>query len=61
MSRLSGPQRSNCPTTCIPFLQRQGKRDEACELLALVYSWFIERFDTAVLQEAKALLDELAG
>jgi class 3 adenylate cyclase/DNA-binding winged helix-turn-helix (wHTH) protein/predicted ATPase len=40
--------------------QRQGKRDEARALLAPVYSWFTEGFDTADLQEAKALLEELA-
>jgi TOMM system kinase/cyclase fusion protein len=37
---------------------QQGKRDEARELLAPIYSWFTEGFDTADLQEAKALLDE---
>jgi predicted ATPase len=36
--------------------QRQGKRDEACELLAPIYGWFTEGFDTTDLQEAKALL-----
>jgi predicted ATPase len=41
--------------------QQQGKRDEARELLAPVYGWFTEGFDTADLQEAKALLEELAG
>jgi predicted ATPase len=40
--------------------QRQGKRDEARELLAPVYGWFTEGFDTADLQEAKALLAELS-
>ena len=40
--------------------QQQGKRAEAHELLAPVYSWFTEGFDTADLQEAKALLEELA-
>jgi predicted ATPase len=40
--------------------QRQGKRTEARELLAPVYGWFTEGFDTADLQEAKALIDELA-
>jgi predicted ATPase len=40
--------------------QRQGKRAEACELLAEVYNWFTEGFDTADLQEAKTLLDALA-
>jgi predicted ATPase len=38
--------------------QRQGGRDEARELMADVYGWFNEGFDTADLQEAKALLDE---
>jgi predicted ATPase len=38
----------------------QGKREEARELLAPVYSWFTEGFDTLDLKEAKALLDELA-
>jgi len=41
--------------------QHQGKRDEACALLAPVYGWFTEGFDTADLQEAKALLEELGG
>jgi predicted ATPase len=36
----------------------QGKRTEARDLLAPVYGWFTEGFDTPVLQEAKALLDE---
>jgi predicted ATPase len=39
----------------------QGKRTEARELLAPIYGWFTEGFDTPVLQEAKALLDELAA
>ena len=38
----------------------QGKRDEARALLAPVYGWFTEGFDTLDLKEAKALLDELA-
>jgi predicted ATPase len=36
--------------------QQQGKRQEAHDLLAPVYNWFAEGFDTADLQEAKALL-----
>jgi predicted ATPase len=40
--------------------QQQGKRQEAHELLALIYGWFTEGFDTADLQEARALLDSLA-
>jgi predicted ATPase len=39
----------------------QGKRDEARELLAPVYGWFTEGFDTLDLREAKALLEELAA
>lgn len=38
--------------------RRQGKRAEARQLLAEVYGWFTEGFDTADLQEAKALLAE---
>ena len=37
----------------------QGKRREACDLLAPVYGWFTEGFDTLDLKEAKALLGEL--
>ena len=38
----------------------QGKRAEAYDLLAPIYGWFTEGFDTPVLKEAKTLLDELA-
>jgi predicted ATPase len=41
--------------------QSQDKRQEAYDLLAPVYNWFTEGFDTADLQEAKQLLDELAA
>ena len=41
--------------------QQQGKQAEARELLASVYGWFTEGFDTADLQEARALLEELGG
>ena len=41
--------------------REQGKRDEARELLAPVYGWFTEGFDTLDLKQAKALLDELAA
>lgn len=40
--------------------QQQGKRAEACQLLAEIYGWFTERFDTVDLQEAKVLLEELS-
>jgi predicted ATPase len=39
----------------------QGKQDEARDLLAPVYGWFSEGFDTLDLKDAKALLDELAS
>jgi len=41
--------------------QQQGKRAEARQLLAEVYGWFTEGFDTADLQEAKALLETLGA
>ncbi len=40
---------------------RQGKRDEARAMLAEIYNWFTEGFDTADLKDAKALLDELSA
>lgn len=40
--------------------QQQDKCQDACDLLAPVYEWFTEGFDTADLQEAKALLKELS-
>jgi predicted ATPase len=40
--------------------QQQGKRDEAYELLAPIYGWFTEGFNTPDLQEANALLAELS-
>jgi predicted ATPase len=41
--------------------QQQGKRHEAHDLLAPVYGWFTEGFDTADLQDVQALLEELTG
>jgi DNA-binding SARP family transcriptional activator len=41
------------------LLRQQGKREEARQMLAQIYGWFTEGFDTPDLQEAKALLDEL--
>jgi predicted ATPase len=41
--------------------QQQGKRDQAHDLLAPIYHWFSEGFDTADLQEAEVLLAELGG
>jgi predicted ATPase len=39
----------------------QGKRQQARELLAPIYGWFTEGFNTFDLKEAMALLDELAA
>jgi predicted ATPase len=46
-------------TSLARLWQQQGKRQEAYDLLAPIYGWFTEGFDTADLQEAKALLQEL--
>jgi len=46
-------------TSLARLWQQQGKRQEAHDLLAPVYGWFTEGFDTADLQDAKALLDTL--
>jgi len=43
------------------LLAKQGKRDEARAMLAEIYGWFTEGFDTADLKDAKALLDELGA
>ncbi len=40
--------------------QQQGKKEEARQMLADIYGWFTEGFDTKNLQEAKALPEELA-
>jgi ATPase subunit of ABC transporter with duplicated ATPase domains len=39
--------------------QQQGRKEEARQMLAEIYGWFTEGFDTRDLQEAKALLEEL--
>jgi len=48
-------------TSLARLLVREGRRDEAGTMLAEIYNWFTEGFDTADLKEAKALLDELAA
>ena len=47
-------------TSLARLSQQQGKVAEARDLLAPVYNWFTEGFDTADLKDAKALLDDLA-
>ena len=51
----AGPYRSSTR-----MRRSQGKTTEARDLLAPVYGWFTEGFDTADLKEAKALLEELS-
>jgi predicted ATPase len=46
-------------TSLARLWQSRGKRQDAHGLLAPVYNWFTEGFDTADLQDAKALLDAL--
>ena len=43
------------------LLRKAGKRDEARAMLAEIYNWFTEGFDTADLKDAKALQEELSG
>jgi predicted ATPase len=47
-------------TSLARLLAKQGRRDEARTMLAEIYGWFTEGFDTADLKDAKALLDELS-
>jgi len=42
------------------LLAKQGRRDEARSMLAEIYGWFTEGFDTADLKDAKALLEQLS-
>jgi predicted ATPase len=48
-------------TSLARLWQHQGERDQAYQLLAQVYDWFTEGFDTTDMQEARALLEELSG
>jgi predicted ATPase len=57
-SQVMRTPRRNEPRTS---LARPGKSQQARELLAPVYGWFTEGFDTLDLKEAKALLEELAA
>ena len=48
-------------TSLARLLNEEGRRDEARTMLAEIYGWFTEGFDTADLKDAKSLLDELSG
>jgi len=58
---LSARLRLRAITSLARLLAKQGRRDEVRTMLAEIYNWFTEGFDTADLKDAKALLDELAG
>jgi predicted ATPase len=47
-------------TSLSQLWRQQGKKDQARRILAEIYSWFTEGFDTVDLKEAKALLEELS-
>ena len=48
-----------CAMSLARLRRQQGRPQEAAALLAPIYAWFTEGFDTADLKEAKALLDKL--
>jgi predicted ATPase len=48
-------------TSLARLLRDQGRRDEAREMLAAIFGWFSEGFDTPDLVDARELLDELEG
>ena len=48
-------------TSLARLLGKHGKHDEGRAMLSEIYNWFTERFDTADLKDAKALLDELSA
>ena len=47
-------------TSLSRLLKSKGKKDEARQMLAEIYNWFTEGFDTKDLKESKALLEELS-
>jgi tetratricopeptide (TPR) repeat protein len=48
-------------TSLARLIDRQGRTDEAWTLLAKIYNWFIEGFDTLALREARSVLEKLGG
>jgi hypothetical protein len=56
-----GLDRLPSPINLAPVGRDQGKRAEARDLLAPMYNWFTQGLDTPVLQEMKALLEQLAA
>ena len=62
IARRQGAKSLELPatTSLARLLAKQGRRDEGRALLAEIYHWFTEGFDTADLKDAKALLEELS-
>jgi class 3 adenylate cyclase/tetratricopeptide (TPR) repeat protein len=60
-SRQAKSEELRATTSLARLFAKQGKRDEARAMLAEIYGWFSEGFDTADLKDAKALLDELSA
>jgi hypothetical protein len=57
---VTGVQTCALPISSLArLLAKQGHRDEARAMLAEIYNWFTEGFDTADLKDAKSLLDQL--
>jgi predicted ATPase len=54
-------QELRATTSLARLLDNQGKRNEARAMLAEIYNWFTEGFDTADMKDARALLDELSS
>jgi predicted ATPase len=48
-------------TSLAQLLAKQGKHEEARTMLAGIYNWFTEGFDTADLKDAKALIEDLSN
>ena len=59
-NNLGSSLRSACRRHLARLHREQGRRTEARDLLAPVYGWFTEGFETPDLEKTKALLDELA-
>ena len=60
-SRVPNPGSYARPLSLARLLARQGRRHEARSMLAEIYNWFTEGFDTADLKDATALLEELSA
>ena len=60
-SLAEAPDRLRAAMSLARLWHQQGKRAEAYELLASISGWFTEGFETADLQEAKTVLDELGA